>query len=277
MKRTLMKYLIFADIDGTIRNFDGEVPESARETIRQLRRNGHKVLICSGRPLCEIEPHILEIGFDGIVSAGGARVDYDGKILVDEFIPDELLRKFAADLTQNFVADFLTSEKDLVLLRQKEAFEAVNRRVQENLPEGSARLLLQPQYADSIDRLHAIEKITFFGDTVSQDEIRTVWGGRFNFLPFSFRCPFPYGGEILIPGVNKGSAIRSMLEKTGFERQQTIGIGDSENDIEMLEAAGISIAMGNATESAKRAVGILTDPLTEDGFRNAFLRLGLIS
>ena len=271
-----MKYLIFADIDGTIRNFDGEVPESARETIRQLRRNGHKVLICSGRPLCEIEPHILEIGFDGIVSAGGARVDYDGKILVDEFIPDELLRKFAADLTQNFVADFLTSEKDLVLLRQKEAFEAVNRRVQENLPEGSARLLLQPQYADSIDRLHAIEKITFFGDTVSQDEIRTVWGGRFNFLPFSFRCPFPYGGEILIPGVNKGSAIRSMLEKTGFERQQTIGIGDSENDIEMLEAAGISIAMGNATESAKRAAGILTDPLTEDGFRNAFLRLGLI-
>ena len=79
-----MGKIVFLDIDGTIRGFDGHVPDSAAAAIRQARAAGHKVLISSGRPLCQIEPGIIDIGFDGIISGSGSYVLYEGKCVRHE-------------------------------------------------------------------------------------------------------------------------------------------------------------------------------------------------
>ena len=71
------KKAVFFDIDGTIWNFQNVIPESTVEAIRGLRANGHLAFLCSGRTRAFIrEPHLLEIGFDGIVSGSGTCVEF---------------------------------------------------------------------------------------------------------------------------------------------------------------------------------------------------------
>ena len=74
-----MGKLIFLDIDGTIRDFDGTVLESGVEAIRKARQNGHEVFLNTGRLYCRIEKKIRDIGFDGVVASSGGYIEYQGE------------------------------------------------------------------------------------------------------------------------------------------------------------------------------------------------------
>ncbi|MDR2398210.1 MAG: HAD hydrolase family protein, partial [Spirochaetaceae bacterium] len=63
--------MVFLDIDGTLADHN-YVPRSARRACREAREKGHLLYICTGRPRIQISPHILKLGFDGVVSSGGA-------------------------------------------------------------------------------------------------------------------------------------------------------------------------------------------------------------
>ncbi len=78
-------------------------------------------------------------------------------------------------------------------------------------------------------------------------------------------------GEITQNRWNKGEALLFLAGQAGVPIQDTIAIGDSENDLEMLEAAGLGIAMGNAGPGVKRAAGEVTLDVGEDGVYAAFL------
>ena len=83
------------------------------------------------------------------------------------------------------------------------------------------------------------------------------------------------GGEITSIGISKAVGLRHAAEYFHVPMSDTIAFGDSANDIEMLEAAEISVAMGNGAPSAKEAADLVTDDIDEDGIANAFRKLGL--
>jgi Cof subfamily protein (haloacid dehalogenase superfamily) len=270
-------YYIFADIDGTIRQFDGSVPASTRQAIAELRTNGNKVLICSGRPEVEIEKRILALGFDGIVSAGGARVTLDGKCIMDRTMDDAMARDFVSYAVRHeYVVVSQNHERDMVFQNQSRAYEMIRMETQKHLGKNAAPLLIKPETISDLQEIREIEKFMFFGSMVPTEAITSRFEGRIAFLPFSFPAPVPYGGEACSRGVNKGTAIQAVVEKLGIDPARTIGIGDSDNDLEMLETAGIGIAMGNGNEHAREKADIITDNIGDDGFRNAFVRLHLI-
>ncbi|STY35633.1 HAD family hydrolase [Listeria fleischmannii] len=66
------KQIIFIDVDGTLCNDYGQVPESAGIAIHKARQNGHKVYLCTGRSKAELTDDIKKIEFDGFIGAGGA-------------------------------------------------------------------------------------------------------------------------------------------------------------------------------------------------------------
>ena len=79
-----MSKLVFFDIDGTIWDWDTNIPESTITAIRALRANGHKAFICSGRSRGNIcAPKLFDVGFDGVIAACGNHVEMDGKILYE--------------------------------------------------------------------------------------------------------------------------------------------------------------------------------------------------
>lgn len=66
--------VVFLDVDGTIVNDKGIIPESTQIAIRKAVENGHKLVVCSGRSLFQLPQMLLDLGFSGMVTAAGAQV-----------------------------------------------------------------------------------------------------------------------------------------------------------------------------------------------------------
>ena len=82
------KKIIFFDVDGTlvdVRPAREYVPESTIKAVRETRKKGNLCFLCTGRSLAEIYPHILDVGFDGIIGAGG------GFVTIGDEMQQELL------------------------------------------------------------------------------------------------------------------------------------------------------------------------------------------
>ena len=73
------KKVVFLDVDGTMVNEKGEIPESAQYAVRTAQANGHRMVVCSGRSRFQIYDALLELGFSGIVGGAGAFVEDEGK------------------------------------------------------------------------------------------------------------------------------------------------------------------------------------------------------
>ena len=85
-----------------------------------------------------------------------------------------------------------------------------------------------------------------------------------------FTANFYY--EYCPKGINKGTSIRMAMEKLHIRPQEVIAFGDAENDISMLEYAGIGVAMGNATEKVKEIADEVTDTNDNDGIAKSLYR-----
>ena len=83
------KKVVFLDVDGTMVNDRGEIPESTKEAVRRAKANGHKMVVCTGRSRFQIYDELLELGFSGIVGAAGVFVIADGKEIYHHPIPSD--------------------------------------------------------------------------------------------------------------------------------------------------------------------------------------------
>ena len=86
-----------------------------------------------------------------------------------------------------------------------------------------------------------------------------------------------YAGEIGINGINKATGMERYLNAVGIVREDSIAVGDGPNDLQMMEYAGIGIAMGNAREEVKERADMVTSSINNDGIYRAFETLGLLA
>jgi Cof subfamily protein (haloacid dehalogenase superfamily) len=82
--------------------------------------------------------------------------------------------------------------------------------------------------------------------------------------------------DIIPKGGGKSAGMQIFMNKQGLQRSETMAFGDGENDKEMLEFAGIGVAMGNARDSVKAVADYVTDSVDDDGIENALRHFGLI-
>ena len=270
-------HMIFLDIDGTIRDFDGYIPESTIELIRKVKQNGHKVCISTGRPYCQIEKRILNIGFDGVISGFGSYVVYEGSCIVHKYFPlmtylnlcDYLLRHECVIELQTYAGCYL-------IQREVKAFQAIGERIHRKLGKKAKKSIEFPKVINSVMDVAEVEKILFFGNELSDEEILARWSGLLNFVPLSIPNSEKWGGEIMMVSVNKAEGIKAILSVSGYQMEEVIAFGNSENDIGMLKAAGTGVVMGNGKAKVNSVADIITTPIREDGLKKAFLKLGLI-
>lgn len=272
-----MKKIIFIDIDGTIRDFDGYIPASAKEAIQTARSNGHKVCICTGRPYCHIEPRVLEIGFDGVIAGSGSYALYEGSCVRHKYITQFTYIALCEYLLTNRCAIELHTYKESYLPRQVlPEYEKIGQEFQEKMGSDAKKFTMPPVIIDSLLDVQKIEKILYFSNDLSNEQIKEKWGTSFYIVPTSIPCNRKYAGEITPSIVNKAEGMKSIMEAGGFQREDVIALGDSDNDIEMLQLAGLGIAMGNGNQAAKEAADYVTGALREDGLYQAFQKEGLI-
>ena len=85
-----------------------------------------------------------------------------------------------------------------------------------------------------------------------------------------------YAVDIMLNDSDKSKGIQSVLEYYGYNSEDVMVLGDGANDVEMLQCAGISVAMGNGSIKAKRAASFITDDIDDDGWAKAMVKVGLI-
>ena len=86
----------------------------------------------------------------------------------------------------------------------------------------------------------------------------------------------PLFTDITLQGADKGSALLKMAAYIGIEPSECIAFGDGGNDMSILRAAGIGVAMGNANEDVQAVADYVTTSVDEDGIRNAFIHFNII-
>ena len=96
-------------------------------------------------------------------------------------------------------------------------------------------------------------------------------------LPLDLSRSKPIYAEVLPQGVTKAEAIAEVAAATGFALDDTIAFGDGENDLSMVAAAGIGVAMGNAMPPVREAADLVVASNDEDGIAEGLHRLGLLA
>lgn len=270
---------VFLDIDGTLVGYDSKIPESALMALRAAKANGHKMIICSGRPLYMVYPELLSaIEFDGIISSGGACVTVGDKVIYESLIEGETLQT-VVDYFRREGIRFMVQSKDDAFC-EKDFDDIV---IPAMLAAGVSKNLIDQAYGrrtlvENVRQITSAEKLSYFSSPYPPSKISADLNGKFYVVDFSVGISeeFSSFGELNNAGVTKATAIGHYLSHVGGSIEDTIAIGDSGNDLEMINFAHTSVAMGNATDPIKAAADFTTTAVDDDGMYNAFVRLGLI-
>lgn len=81
-----MSKIIFLDVDGTLIDYENNLPDSAVGAIRKARANGHRVYICTGRSKAEVYPELWQIGLDGMIGGNGSYAEDHGEVIFHHLI-----------------------------------------------------------------------------------------------------------------------------------------------------------------------------------------------
>lgn len=260
------RHMIFFDIDGTLLDEKtNQAPESTIRAIRRARENGHLLFLCTGRCQAIWPSEILDIGFDGAVGGCGTHIVYHGEELFHATLEPSLQREIVEDLMRYHI-DGILEGRDGSYFRRDYWMPVVKAIFEEN---GSFSALCQSFWEE--EPLEFDKMALWFDESSDMEAFRRKYEEKFSFI---LRDPTFY--EVVPKGCSKATGIAFLCEKFGIDQADTIGIGDSTNDLPMLNYTGISIAMGSGNPDIFPAVDYVTAPVMEDGIEKALQKYEII-
>lgn len=274
--------IAFLDVDGTILDHGKVIAPSTIDAIRGARAAGHLVYLSTGRAAGDIHPAVVAIGFDGAISNGGAYATSGEESIVADPMPRDAVERLTGYLDARGILYFLQTDAAVYASAAVQAALAdlISRWAQATLNADGSETAAQvgPRFRDigGIDLTRVAKAVFLSDESDAVAQLQADLGDMFHVVPGSM--PFPGGsnGEIGMRGTTKGSAILAVLEHLGIDRERSIGVGDSWNDVEMFEVCGIGIAMGNAAPELQSIADEVTTSVSDDGVWNAFRRHGLV-
>ena len=264
--------ICFFDIDGTLAWQDPrlaqDLPEDERDlspypneavsqAIRAFVANGNKAFICTGRTLSCIHPKLLELPWTGVVCLAGGYAEINGHAIRDLSMTPSMLQRLAPYL-----------EKSGEVIR----FEGLNGvvRMSADAPDapGYARTL-----GDAVTQLqhysaYKILMSTSLANHIAQDKALEPLL-CFNELELEVT-------EISPRECTKRGGIQSVLDVLDPHHGTVYGIGDASNDVSLMNAVDVGIAMGNAPDYLKKRADYITDSVDKDGVVKALEHFRLI-
>ena len=265
---------LFFDVDGTLiwtdaaavkegAVFGDFVPNaSVRAAFARLHEHGHRAYLCTGRPKVLLPQSLLDLGFDGIIAGAGSLVTVGEQTVFESVIPGDVVLEAARLLLDLGVDALFESHIGSVLV--------------------SASGTVSPGFPD-IPVAKSVKELQRLMPTLACCKISRMsdkeWRvGEFDRLAREHftECDMGMAHELSMKGVDKGSAIRRVLEFTGHGRANTYAFGDSENDLSMFSEVETAIAMGNAMDHVKREADYVTGEAKGDGIAQALEHFGLI-
>ena len=262
--------LIAMDLDGTLNNDRKEIDPPTREALLDAQRQGIRLLLASARPLHGLyrERDALDLRMhNGLLMAynGGLITDADGKNILYAHRMDlgkarDILRMLETFPVTPILDDgerFYASDPDGYMVR----FECRNNDMPlTRMPDPAGSLSFPP--------FKILMSVNPSMTEAVQQQIAPL-------LPSGLKIvrTAPFYLEVIPESVNKGAGLQKACAAAGTDLSETVAFGDSENDIEMLKAAGLGIAMANADRNVRDAADRVTLSNNDNGIAAALRTL----
>ena len=262
--------LLAIDMDGTLLNEEKHIDTPQKEAVQKAIEAGIKVVLCTGRPLFGVLPVYGELELEKynldeyVILNNGCSLRkttnwelLDNKEITKEDVIylDKLRKGYNLDLT-------ISNDDDYFVVGDKANKYTIE--------DGKLVYVdIKPiSLEEAISGKHTFFKSMYFGE---EEEIQRFKNDNENLLKDKYDAVLSqiHIFEMLPFGTNKAAALKELAEKLGIKREEIMTIGDGNNDVEMLEFAGTGIAMGNGTESAKKAANYVTDTNENHGVAKA--------
>lgn len=284
--KSMGRKLIFLDIDGTLLPpGDMLIPESTLAALDRARANGHKLFLCTGRNHRMTEPLLRHDCFAGAVCSAGGYVLCDGKTLVDIPMEPQQAEGVRAALERNgvectleardatFGGSKMAERWNFIHKKNDAPLNSEAERWRKAMEEGMSILPLSDYKGEPL------YKIVFIADHESDlAEAKQLYADQFVFCESkldSLTDGF-VNGELINRKFDKGTGIKAICDHLGCTLADTIGFGDSDNDLQMTDVVGISVCMANGSENLKKRCDRIAPSVYEDGIAKEFKALGLI-
>lgn len=238
---------VFLDIDGTLLSDSFIIHERNQKAIAAAREKEHMVFINTGRSLGNI-PEVLSSQFnvDGVICGSGAMITMNGETVFQASMSKGLIRRLTEYAFENRKLWYIFEGLKKVYAVSNDIRKRADFQIPLNKPED-----YHVMDDDEIQVLAMGVEVPSDFKELFKDEI-TV----FQFETYA---------DCVIKGLNKATGIEKVLELTGIKRENTIAIGDSNNDMDMINYAGVGVAMANSQQSILDIADYITDSAKDCG------------
>ncbi|WP_368251887.1 sugar-phosphatase [Enterococcus sp. 2201sp1_2201st1_B8_2201SCRN_220225] len=256
--------LIAIDIDGTLVNSERQLTERVKNTLIAARNKGVKIVLCTGRPLPGVQPELEALG---LLSDQDYVITYNGSLVQNVGTKAEI---FSAHLTKDDYVDIQYMAQKLGVhlhVSSNDAIYTANRDISPYTVHESWLVHMPIKYRTADEMIsNPVEMIKLM--MIDEPEILDAAIAQ---LPADFRERYtvvksaPFYLEVLHPGASKGVALAQLASHLELTADEVMAIGDNENDLTMIDYAGIGVAMANAIDLVKEAADVETASNDEDG------------
>lgn len=258
---------IFFDIDGTLVPYGtGMIPDEVKSALARLRREGVKIFISTGRHKRWIN-NLGDTQFDGYVTVnGGMCLEGDGETVIHKTtVPSDDIRRLAE----------FSHTTDMPLVVVPAANPIFITRKDEGVAHVASVLKLPPIEINQVDSaIHDdVVQLMAFGSEEERQQ-----SGLFTEILLGCKATSwnPWFCDIIPNDSDKSKGLEIMARHFGFDMSETAAFGDGSNDMGMLRAAAVGIAMGDSDFHVKEAADMVTLPAAEGGIIHALRQLDLL-
>ena len=266
-----MKYdLIAIDIDGTLLNSTLQLTKPVFDAVQRVVDSGVKIVLCTGRPYPGAEDYMKKLGLtqegDYIINYHGALVQRTdtGQIIIDHQLSYKDMIKWN-DLAKTYESNFQAVRNDGVYTEQTDF---------------SPKALTEPFVNEMplrVRRLKDLDKKLPYSKFMMKNDA-PVTQNLEDHVPMELRKDYTVirseadSLEVLNKLASKGQALKELANILEIPRERVMAIGDSGNDIDMVDYAGLGVAMGNAVSEVKDVADVITHTNDEHGVAVAIER-----
>lgn len=269
------KFLVGIDLDGTLLRGDLKVSQINRQALHDAQVSGIAISLISGRSHCGFLHYLEDLG---ILAPCAGDV---GSIIFDPISQEIYQKKVLSASQMRHILDQVQAEEGDVIAYLHDAQSVVFNCQSEMMlafasvtPECNYRL--EPNLIQEYDQ--EASKVAFIGRSeVLEPLVKRILAVE---PKLELAWTSSHSIEISAPGANKGAALHRIAAMLEIPPENTVGIGDSGNDFEMIRQAGVGVAVANAVEGAKDLADFVSPSNDEDGVAwvlNQLIKQGFVA
>lgn len=254
-----MRKLIFFDIDGTlIAEHEHNVPKSAREAIKEAQAQGHVCIVNTGRSDALVKDWLQkQVPFDGYLLGCGTKITYKGEVLANKTLTVEEGKRILDALDKHHI--------DAILEGSDNCYHGDVEKMHHEIFKQYTLHFTGMGFGNLEEALGHFDKFYCFA---GESGVINAFLEEVGDLMWAIDRGKGFY-EVVPVGYSKASGIKFLADYLGIPMEDTVAIGDSNNDYAMMECAGMAIAMGNAVDNIKEMADYVTTDVKNDGIKNA--------